>query len=157
MFYTKVLTLLVSKLPMVTYQCITSYDVIIYMKPLFEGFCDSQYFSIFLWISIFNTNTINDFPTTWILATDCYSRELKQRRGRRQWSVQSIKKINLRPFKLYCVYLGTPSICHIWAIFQGSSWILLKGLYPGSKRERTSRHRIFTSSIKRRITSGFTS
>lgn len=40
---------------MVTYQCITSYDVIIYMKPLFEGFCDSQYFSIFLWISIFNT------------------------------------------------------------------------------------------------------
>ena len=42
---------------------------------------------------------VNDFPTTWILATDCYSREFKQRRGRRQWSVQSIKKNKLASFQ----------------------------------------------------------
>ena len=47
--------------------------------------------------------------------------------------VDVAKKLNLRPFKLYRVYLDLLKICKMYAFSPGVE--LLRTLYPGSKRE----------------------
>ena len=57
-----------------------------------------------------------------------------------------IKRINLRPFKLYCIYLDQLNLSNVGDLSQ--SWIRL---YPGSKRERKICCWMFMSYIKRCI------
>ena len=59
--------------------------------------------------------------------------------------VNVAKKLNLRPFKLYRLYLDLLNLSNV----RHCSWS--RTLYPGSKRERTFRCPMFTSPTKRRI------
>ena len=57
-------------------------------------------------------------------------------------------KMNSRAFKLYRVHLDTLNLSNVGEFSRSR---ILKGLYPGSKRERKIRRQMLTSSVKRRI------
>ena len=62
--------------------------------------------------------------------------------------IRSLKRVDLRPYKLYRIYLDPLNSSNTNDFFLKLNSSVL---YPGSKPGRNIRRRMFTSSIKRRI------